>query len=117
MAKKTNKEVKKLIKLFVQSLKKDIPVEKVFMFGSYVKGNPTKDSDIDLIVVSSFFEKGKRIKHMQYLFRKAAKVSPFLEPIPASPSEIKNPDKRLFLGQVLKSAKAYNFSEVKHKRP
>ncbi|MCM8756566.1 MAG: nucleotidyltransferase domain-containing protein [Candidatus Omnitrophica bacterium] len=79
----------------------------MFLFGSYAKGKANRDSDIDLIVVSSHFYKGKYMKHMQYLFKKSAKISSLLEPIPATPDEIMYADKRLFLGQVLREAKEY----------
>ena len=109
MAKKKNKKIDELINRFGKELMKEIPVEKILLFGSYAKGNPEVDSDIDLVVVSSSFTKGKHITHMQYLFRKASKVSSLLEPIPATPSEVDNPDKRIFLGQIIKTAKVYNF--------
>ena len=94
MFKKNIKQIKELIKRFVEELRKEIPVEKVLLFGSYAQGHPNKDSDIDLIIVSPSFAKGRHITHMQYLIRKAAKISSFLEPLPATPSEIKNPDHR-----------------------
>jgi len=109
MAKKKIKQIEEVIYRFAEELKKEIPVEKILLFGSYAEGESTEESDIDVIVVSPAFEKGKYIKHMQYLFRKALKVSSLLEPIPASPSEIKNADKRVFLGQVVKKAKIYEF--------
>ncbi|MBI5416448.1 nucleotidyltransferase domain-containing protein [Candidatus Poribacteria bacterium] len=56
-----------IIKLFAEELKIDIFVEKILLFGSYAKGNPDANSDIDLIVVSFFFLKGKHILHKQYL--------------------------------------------------
>lgn len=110
MAEKKNKEVDFLIKRFAEELKQDIPVEKIFLFGSYAVGSQQKDSDIDVVVVSPAFSHGRHINHMQYLFRKAAKVSSFLEPVPASPSELNNPDPRIFLGQILRNAKVYKFS-------
>lgn len=109
MVKKKSKEVDKLIKKFASELKKEIPVEKILLFGSYAKGVPEKESDIDVIVVSSTFAKGKYISNMQYLFRKASKISSLLEPIPATPSEVNNPDRRLFLGQIIRTAKIYSF--------
>ena len=109
MAKKKNKKIDELINRFGKELMKEIPVEKILLFGSYAKGNFDINSDIDLVVVSSSFAKGNYITHMQYLFRKASKVSSLLEPIPATPIEIDNPDKRLFLGQIIKTAKVYNF--------
>lgn len=104
MVKKEIEKVKKIIQRFIEELRKEIPVEKILLFGSYAQGHPTKDSDIDLIVVSPSFVKGRYISHMQYLFRKAARVSSLLEPLPATPSEVKNPDHRLFLGQIIKKA-------------
>ena len=50
------------------------------------------------------------MSHMQYLFRKASKISALIEPIPATPAEVKNPDKRVFIGQILKTAKIYKFA-------
>ncbi len=108
MAAKKNK-VDNLIKTFAAELKKEIPINKIFLFGSYAKGNPAPDSDIDIIVVSPFFSKGRYITHIQYLFRKASRIDSRLEPIPAGPADIVKPDKRLFLGQVIASAKVYNF--------
>lgn len=110
MDKKKNKKIDCLITSFARELKKDIPVEKILLFGSYANGNPRKDSDIDVVVVSPYFSKGRYIRHMQYLFRKAYRISSFLEPIPASPSELKNADPRLFLGQILRFARVYKFS-------
>lgn len=109
MAKKKNKKVDGLIKSFAEELRREIPIDKILLFGSYATGRPGKNSDIDLIVVSPFFIKGRYITHIQYLFRKAAKISSLLEPIPATPMEVENPDRRLFLGQIIKSARVYNF--------
>lgn len=85
-------------------------MDKIILFGSYAKGSPEKYSDIDIVVVSLYFSKGRYIKHMQYLFRKASKVNSLLDPIPASPADIKHPDKRTFLGQIMRHAKVYNFA-------
>ena len=110
MAKKKNKEIDFLINRFAEELKRDIPVEKILLFGSYALGSQHKNSDIDVVVVSPAFARGKYISHMQYLFRKAAKVSSLLEPVPAGPAELNNPDPRIFLGQIIRNAKVYKFS-------
>ena len=65
---KKAEEVDSLIKSFAEELKKEIPVQKIYLFGSYAKRIPAPDSDIDLIVVSSSFAKGSYMSHMQYLF-------------------------------------------------
>lgn len=109
MAKKKYKEINAIIRRFARELKKEIPVEKILLFGSYAQGTANKDSDIDILVVSPHFATGRHMEHMQYLFRKAAKVNSLLEPIPAAPRDVKKPDKRIFIGQILPSAKVYYF--------
>src|SRR3989338_3298249 len=56
-----NKIVKEL-ELFRKSLPKDTPVSKMILFGSRAWGKPHKDSDVDLIVVSSAFRKKKSFR-------------------------------------------------------
>jgi len=42
---------------YLREFKKKTGVEKIVVFGSYARGNPTKDSDMDLILVSKKYEK------------------------------------------------------------
>ena len=44
-------EQKKTIQDMVAALVKEFSPEKIFLFGSYAWGTPTKDSDIDLLVI------------------------------------------------------------------
>jgi predicted nucleotidyltransferase len=39
------------IKDFVQSIVREFSPQRVLLFGSYARGNPTEDSDVDLLVV------------------------------------------------------------------
>ncbi len=52
---KMNKEVenKTELELIIEKLKESINPLKIILFGSYAYGNPTKDSDIDLLVVTN----------------------------------------------------------------
>ncbi len=96
-------ETYRIINQFIQSLNNDITVRQVILFGSHTKGKVESYSDIDLIIVSPSFDNKKHIENMQYLFRKAAKVNSLIEPIPATPEEIAQADKRSFLGQAIKT--------------
>jgi predicted nucleotidyltransferase len=49
--------IAKLVQAYLLEVRKDIPIEKVILFGSFAKGKADKESDIDLFIVSSFFEK------------------------------------------------------------
>lgn len=48
--------VMKKVKEFVKKLSKDLDVTKVILFGSRATGDASKDSDIDLIIVSKDFK-------------------------------------------------------------
>lgn len=46
----------KVILNYIDSLKADaLPIKSVFLFGSYAKGFPRPDSDVDLCVISPKF--------------------------------------------------------------
>ena len=54
---------------YLQSLKKDhLPIDRVFVFGSYAKGHARPDSDVDVCIVSPRFS--NPIKAIQYLLSK-----------------------------------------------
>ena len=55
MGKKTS--IREKLKIFKKDLNKNIPISKMYFFGSMVSGMPHKDSDIDLIIVSPKFKK------------------------------------------------------------
>lgn len=108
---KTKRDLKKIIGAFVQTLRKDITVERVILFGSYAGKNPNEHSDIDILVVSPDFKKKTYMENMQYLFRKAAKTNSLIEPLPATPDEIKHSKEDVFLSRILKKGE---FVSIKH---
>ncbi|MBI5373865.1 MAG: nucleotidyltransferase domain-containing protein [Candidatus Schekmanbacteria bacterium] len=52
------------------SLVKKFKPEKVIIFGSRVRGVAKKDSDIDIIVISNYFEKIPFLKRMPLILKK-----------------------------------------------
>jgi len=52
-------------------LKEEFTPEKVIMFGSRVKGSAKKNSDIDVIIVSSYFAGIPFLKRMPVVIKKA----------------------------------------------
>jgi predicted nucleotidyltransferase len=74
----------KVIKEFVNALKREgITIDRVILYGSYVKGKVRPDSDIDIAVISKDFGKD-RVEEGMALFRIAGKIDPRLEPVPFS---------------------------------
>jgi predicted nucleotidyltransferase len=48
---KMKKEVKIIVSEIVEKLKREYKPLKIILFGSYAYGNPTEDSDIDLLIL------------------------------------------------------------------
>ncbi|MFQ5799922.1 MAG: nucleotidyltransferase domain-containing protein [Nitrospinota bacterium] len=51
------KAIVKLLKRYKEDVAKEIPISRMLLFGSYAEGNPNRDSDIDLIIVSPSFRR------------------------------------------------------------
>ncbi|MDI3329083.1 MAG: nucleotidyltransferase domain-containing protein [Alicyclobacillaceae bacterium] len=51
----TTTQLNDILRAYVSLIVKEFDVEEIWLFGSYVHGTPTEDSDIDLAVVSSQF--------------------------------------------------------------
>lgn len=57
MASKTIIFPQKIVNHYISNLRNKINVKGVLLFGSFAYGKPTKDSDVDLIVISPNFSK------------------------------------------------------------
>lgn len=75
-------DIEEIKKLVIERLKPLNP-EKVILFGSFVYGNPTKDSDIDLYIVTkddfipkSYDEKWELVKKIYEALRDLRRVFP-----------------------------------------
>ena len=86
--------VKKAIGLLGDFLiQRDIRVDKVVVFGSQVRGNYRKDSDIDIAIISrdfegkDIFEKAEMLKGLKWFLAERLLI-PF-DIVPLSPSEWK----------------------------
>lgn len=67
---------------YINKLKQQIPVEKVVLFGSYAKGNYTKDSDVDLAVFSPVFDSMTRVDGLTFLLMQALGYKIDIQPQP-----------------------------------
>lgn len=78
-----NRSVVKVVKKYLNAVaKKGIPVTAGVVFGSYATGKQHKWSDIDLLVVSSHFDKKKTNRRdIDLLWHVAADVDSRIEPI------------------------------------
>lgn len=76
-----------LIKNYITALKSNhIPVQKVILFGSYLKGSAREDSDIDIAVISPLF-KGDRYQDRRSIVPFRRGIDSRIEPIPITPED------------------------------
>ena len=90
---------------FVELVKVKIPIEKVYLFGSYSTQSAKEYSDIDLAIISNWFINKPHIENLQLLNKIAVKYNSLIEAVPFTKDEFENLDKRTFLAQILKTGK------------
>ncbi len=74
--------IQKIVEDYIMRLSKQIPLQKVILFGSYAKGNTNKYSDIDLAVFSDYFKDMSRVDGIHFLLLNATDFDVDLEPQP-----------------------------------
>ena len=84
----TNNTIK-IIKKYINILEhNNIPVQEVILFGSYLKGNPKEESDIDIAIVSNSFI-GDRFQDRRKIVPLRRKIDNRIEPLPLSPKDFR----------------------------
>ncbi len=82
-------EIFTMVETFKLHLKQQgVPVQKIYLYGSYAKGNPRYGSDIDLCVISSAFK--DRFEANLMLRREAIKIDPRIEPVAYHPTQFQD---------------------------
>lgn len=94
-----------LIKAIAKRLKEQYGAKEVILFGSYAKGNPHEDSDIDLLIISDskerFFERQATVRRLLRDLKKRIPVSPIV----LTPAEIEERKKHedQFINEILET--------------
>jgi predicted nucleotidyltransferase len=101
MVKKKN-ELKKIIKLYLDSMRNEIKINYAILFGSYANGNPREESDIDIAVVSENFGVN-HLEEMQYLSIKRLDSDASIEGHPFSLTEFNSREKGDFLSKIFET--------------
>lgn len=74
-------------KRYLEELERNkIPVQEAIIFGSYAKGSPKEESDIDIAVISGAFT-GDRFEDRRRIVPLRRKIDSRLEPIPFTPED------------------------------
>lgn len=65
------RQIKPAVKNYIKTIKKDILIEKVILFGSFAEGRATKESDVDIIILSDKFSKMDDDQRLKFLYRRS----------------------------------------------
>ncbi len=100
-------QVDGIIQGFIARLEQEIPVQEVILFGSYARGAPQEHSDIDLAVISDWFEGKPAIENLTFLARIASRYSTLIEALPFTQKEYQKIDQRSLLSRIVRTGKRY----------
>ena len=100
-------QVDAIIEGFITRLEQEIPVQEVILFGSYAHGKGQAYSDIDLAVISNWFEGKPAIENLKFLLRMAARYNTLIEALPFTEKEYQKIDQRSLLARIVQTGKKY----------
>ncbi|MEM3607019.1 MAG: nucleotidyltransferase domain-containing protein [Candidatus Bathyarchaeia archaeon] len=98
--------IKAIVKLFIEALSEKIKINDAYIFGSSIKNDWLKHSDIDLVIVSQDFKNLSFIKRLDIIeeiqWRK--KIFPHINAIPLTQEEL---NEKIKSSTVLMNASKY----------
>lgn len=97
-------EVELMVRRFLRRVRRKVTVTAAFLYGSYARGNPDDDSDIDLAVVSPDFGRDTH-REMVLLSEACAPDALFVEATPFSADELNDPPRGSFLREIIKTGR------------
>ncbi|GHU42806.1 hypothetical protein FACS1894190_12570 [Spirochaetia bacterium] len=99
------KTVYSIVQRYIKDVKEKMPIDKVYLYGSYAKGNPRDDSDVDLCFFSNDFETRRDWDVLTELFYIKTKYDHelLIEPNAFPTSEIENGNP--FVEEVLRTGR------------
>jgi uncharacterized protein len=100
-------QVDRIVRGFISRLEEEIPIQEVILFGSYSTGKAKAHSDIDLAVISNWFEGKPKIENVKFLMRIAARYNTLIEALPFTEREYHNMDRRTLLAGIAQKGRKY----------
>ena len=94
-----------IIQQYIADVKKVMPIDKVFLYGSYAKGTQQINSDIDICFFSQAFESQRNLDVLTELFYLKIKYDKYLliEPNAFPTSELNNDNP--FVKEILRTGR------------
>jgi len=100
-----NETVNIIIQQYISDVKKTIPIDKVYLYGSYAKGTQREDSDVDICFFSEAFESRRSLDVLTELFYLKIKYDKdiLIEPNAFPLSELNNDNP--FVKEILRTGR------------
>ncbi len=102
---KTTAAVRRAVEDYVKKLEQEIRVDKVVLFGSYAKGNPRDESDIDIAIVSDDLAHYRPLEKIHVLADRAVGCDTLLAPVGYTVQQYEHADRLSFLGEIKRTGK------------
>lgn len=84
------KTIQSALTTFTERMQKKYRADRVILFGSYARGEATEYSDVDVLVVSSFFQRIPQSNRLDVLYDDIRDLTPDFNVFGLTPSEYKN---------------------------
>jgi len=97
------------LKQFIKNLSDKITVDRLIIFGSYAGSTEEKESDIDVIVVSSDFKKLTEDQRLHLLYRTSRYIEPDIHPWGVTPQELDSAHKLSLIGHARQTGQQFIF--------
>jgi predicted nucleotidyltransferase len=99
-----------IIQQYITDVKKAMPIDKVYIYGSYVKGTQRENSDVDICFFSYSFEFKRSLDILTELFYLKTKYDKYLliQPNAFPTSELDNDNP--FVKEILRTGKEVTIS-------
>ena len=101
----TTVELDRAITDFIRLLERDIRVETIVLYGSYLHGEPHEWSDFDLAVISPDFENMAMWQRQEMIATATVYRDRRVSPMGYPSSEYHNPGPHSFLGEIIRTGR------------
>ena len=76
---------------YVNKIKRQIPIDRVILFGSYAKGGYSIDSDIDIAIFSDYFMDMAGVDAFKFLFLQTLEYDIDMQPLAFTTEDYQRP--------------------------
>ena len=90
---------------YLDRLRKQLPLEGVYLYGSWAEDKATQESDVDLLILSSYFNKVSEEERDRLLYRLSVGIPLDLHLYGLTPEEYKSASHLTTVGTVRDSGK------------